>query len=64
MQEYQKVFKNQNGYADTNGRFYFAFLGDGSEMDIFDTLEEAKAYLEKPARCIPCPASFVLIPSG
>ena len=64
MQEYQKVYENQNGYIKPSGGFFFAFLGDGSVMDLFDTLEEAKAYLEKPARCIPLPASFVLLPSG
>ena len=65
MQEYQKVFENQNGYIKPSGGFFFAFLGDGSEMDLFDTVEEAKDYLEKGAGNTPAlPASWVLIPSG
>ena len=65
MQEYQKVFENQNGYIKPSGGFFFAFLSDREEMDLFDTVEEAKSYLEKGAGDAPAlPASWVLIPSG
>ena len=65
MQEYQKVYENQNGYIKPSGGFFFAFLGDGSIMDLFDTLEEAKGYLGKGTGNTPAlPASWVLIPSG
>ena len=64
MQDYQKVFENQNGYIKPSGGFFFAFLGDGSEMDLFDTLEEAKGYLGEGDKRAPLPASWVLIPNG
>ena len=64
MQDYQKVFENQNGYIKPSGGFFFAFLGDGSEMDLFDTLEEAKGYLGEGHKRAPLPASWVLLPSG
>ena len=63
MQDYQKVYGNQNGYIKPSGDFFFAFLGDGSEMDLFDTLEEAKGYLGEGDKRAPLPASWVLLPS-